>query len=238
MVPSSELSAKIGSTSQFTAALRHCETEYCSNPIIIDHLAQELCGDEALQLALKELQALRASQGDGKHLRVPARTRILEDWLLQSLQSHPFHVKEIQVVSLGSGLDTRPWRLEFPVNLKVHWICIDFPEVMNSKKDLLARAGAQCTPRNSPHFIDNSACSKWPLKVSSWHGLGLDLSSISSSESVEEAAETLENALTQTSFDKSLPTVWILEAVLYYMPLPPAGRAYPTAVLINLLVTS
>ncbi|GAX79455.1 hypothetical protein CEUSTIGMA_g6896.t1 [Chlamydomonas eustigma] len=172
---------------------------------------------------MRELETLRAAQGDGKHLRVPARTRILEDWLLQSLQSQPSDVTEIQVVSLGSGLDTRPWRLDFPENLKVHWICMDFPDVMDSKKALLRKAGAQCIPRDSPHFMNDCKNSKWPLKLSSWNGLGLDLSSISNRESVEEAARVLEESLIHhTSFDKSLPTVWILEAVLYYMPLPSA----------------
>ena len=132
--------ARIGSTCQFTAALRHVETNLCPDPIIVDHLAIHLCGESALQLALKELRDLQGSQGPGKHLRVPARTRILEDWLLQELAkpADPAVASpttsdggrtEVQVVSLGSGLDTRPWRLDFPSGVDVHWVCMDFPEV-------------------------------------------------------------------------------------------------------------
>ena len=136
MTPSSGHTARVGSTCQFTAALRHVETTMVPSPIITDNLAQHLCGASALALALKELQELQVQQGCSKHLRVPARTRILEDWLLEELRSlQPLqHVDgaaavEVQVVSLGSGLDTRPWRLSFPPGVSVHWICMDFPEV-------------------------------------------------------------------------------------------------------------
>ena len=135
MSSAADETARIGSTCQFTAALRHVESTL-PDPIMVDHLAVHLCGEAALKLAQKEIRDLQASQGPGKHLRVPARTRILEDWLVQELKQlaePPLRQgggsQEVQVVSLGSGLDTRPWRLEFPKEVDVHWICMDFPEV-------------------------------------------------------------------------------------------------------------
>ena len=131
--------SRIGSTCQFTAALRHVETTMVPDPIIVDHLASHLCGSDALHLAVKELNDLRASQGPNLHLRVPARTRILDDWLIEELKAIPTnslgkHPVDVQVVSLGSGLDTRPWRLAFPSSTAVHWICIDFPEVSTADR--------------------------------------------------------------------------------------------------------
>lgn len=128
----SEEQARIGSTCQFTCALRHVETIMVPDPIIVDPLAPYLCGDCALQLAMKELADLQTQQGLNKHLRVPARTRILKDWLIEELKVIPWTGQtpvDVQVISLGSGLDTRLWRLSFPSSTAVHWICMDFPEV-------------------------------------------------------------------------------------------------------------
>ena len=51
--------SRIGVTCMFTAALRHVETSMIPDPIIVDHLAPHLCGESALQLAIKELHDLR-----------------------------------------------------------------------------------------------------------------------------------------------------------------------------------
>ncbi len=55
--------AQISSTCQFTAGLRHCETTMVDDPLVVDHLARELCGEAALELAVKELRDLTAAQG-------------------------------------------------------------------------------------------------------------------------------------------------------------------------------
>jgi len=41
----------------------------------------------------------------------------------------------LQVVNLGCGLDTRPWRLALPAN--VAWIDVDTVEVIELKRRLL-----------------------------------------------------------------------------------------------------
>src|SRR5581483_1326451 len=46
------------------------------------------------------------------------------------------------VVSLGAGLDTRPWRLELPPELL--WIEVDFPDILAYKTAALANARPHC----------------------------------------------------------------------------------------------
>lgn len=102
---------------------------------------------------------------------------------------------------------------------------MDFPHVMEAKEEKLLKANAQCTQRTAgrPPEAPPTA-SKWPLKAATWQGLGIDLSSISNSESAEQAAAVLREMLAPTGFVETMPTVWVLEAVLYYMPLARAGR--------------
>ena len=50
----------------------------------------------------------------------------------------------------------------------------------------------------------------------------MDLSKISHSDSIDEAVAALESLLTGAGFRRDVRTVFIMEAVLYYMPLPRA----------------
>lgn len=212
---------RVGTTCRFTAALRHVETTQVHNPVIVDHLAPHLCGEAALRLAEEELRGLQAAQGTGKHLRVPMRTRILEDLLLKDLRARQAQqgCQEIQVVSVGAGLDTRPWRLAFPAGMAVHWICLDLPEVMAMKQALLKEAGAETRPRPGAKTQDGASGSglHFPLQCSSWHGLAHDLSTLDTGSTSGPSAFL--NTLSEAAYNPQQPTVWIIEAVLYYMPL-------------------
>ena len=97
----------------------------------------------------------------------------------------------------------------------------DGGQVMTAKISLLQDAGASCTPRGGLAAMPDvqRPGSTWPLMAASWSGLGLDLSKISDSESVTEAAAILEAALAPAGFQRGMRTVWVIEAVLYYMPL-------------------
>eukprot|EP00195_Chlamydomonas_chlamydogama_P002951 CAMPEP_0202919996 /NCGR_PEP_ID=MMETSP1392-20130828/76624_1 /ASSEMBLY_ACC=CAM_ASM_000868 /TAXON_ID=225041 /ORGANISM="Chlamydomonas chlamydogama, Strain SAG 11-48b" /LENGTH=291 /DNA_ID=CAMNT_0049613471 /DNA_START=158 /DNA_END=1033 /DNA_ORIENTATION=+ len=202
---------------------------------MVDHLAGQLCDDEALELALKELADLQGAQGPGKHLRVPARSRIMDDWVVEGISSlagsRPS--QPVQVVSMGAGLDTRPWRLDFPAGSDVRWICVDFPNVMTAKHQLLAAAGAETGSRKQEsangersHSMPEGSGCKWPLHCSSWHGLGLDLSD---DNNVQELGARLEAC----GFRADIPTVWVIEAVLYYMPLEKAEQLLQTIAMLS-----
>jgi O-methyltransferase involved in polyketide biosynthesis len=46
------------------------------------------------------------------------------------------------VLSVGAGLDTRPWRLELPGGLR--WIEVDFPEMLSYKARVMANEKPKC----------------------------------------------------------------------------------------------
>ncbi|HEY2858362.1 MAG TPA: class I SAM-dependent methyltransferase [Terracidiphilus sp.] len=66
------------------------------------------------------------------------RTRFLDELLAEALAIHPIRT----VLSVGCGLDTRPWRLDLPPALR--WIEVDFPDVLDYKHGLLAGEKPHC----------------------------------------------------------------------------------------------
>lgn len=69
---------------------------------------------------------------------VVIRTMII-DQFIESLLS-----KDIDtVLNLGAGLDTRPYRLSIPKN--VRWIEVDFPSIIDRKNELLKDVAPKCS---------------------------------------------------------------------------------------------
>jgi O-methyltransferase involved in polyketide biosynthesis len=66
------------------------------------------------------------------------RTRFLDDLLLEALKSHSIAA----VLSVGSGLDTRPWRLNLDKNLR--WIEVDFADILDYKDRLMQGEVTRC----------------------------------------------------------------------------------------------
>jgi len=127
--------------------------------------------------------------------------------------------------------DSKPWRLQVPV--KVTWFDVDQPGVMQCKHQLLQEAGAaltqqphldnhtQNTSNTSPHHAASSQvpCSQgsesdsipgvqFPLLVEAWRPVAADLSTTA-----------LASCLQVNGFDATVPTVWLAEALLYYLTL-------------------
>jgi len=71
------------------------------------------------------------------------RSRFIDELVLETLASE----KIATVLSLGCGLDTRPWRLELPPELR--WIEVDFADMMDYKNALMSAE----TPRCRREFI-------------------------------------------------------------------------------------
>lgn len=96
----------VGYTCQITAGFRAVELTLVE-PIIHDHLAPHLAG-AALQQALSDYQNLLAAQGPGRSLRVPARNRIMDDFVTEALQHLAAQKADatglVQVVNLGCGM--------------------------------------------------------------------------------------------------------------------------------------
>jgi O-methyltransferase involved in polyketide biosynthesis len=69
---------------------------------------------------------------------IGVRTRFLDELLLAAIASEGIAT----VLSLGCGLDTRPWRLELPPELR--WIEIDFADMLDYKDGLMAGETPRC----------------------------------------------------------------------------------------------
>lgn len=73
----------------------------------------------------------------------------------------------MQVVLLGSGLDTKPWRLNFPSGTAIFEV--DQPDMTNFKLQCLRSNQAQTDATS------DAASSKYPLKAASWASVATDL---------------------------------------------------------------
>lgn len=167
-------------------------------------------------------QQLVALQGVGKSLRVPARNRLIDDLLLKALQQLAADGGDgsgkhtaVQVVNIGCGMASQPWRLQKPVQLAVlSWYDVDQPAVMQHKQQLLQQAGAALGPPTATPATQQPAANtavsqaQFPLLVDRWQPVAADLSQTS-----------LASCLEAHGFDRQRPTVWLAEALLYYLPL-------------------
>lgn len=100
-----------------------------------------------------------------------------------------------QVVVLGAGYDSRPWRLRLPPG--VRWFELDLPQVAAAKRELLQQLGAG---------LEASQPAAHPLRAASWAGLAGDLCQPGWSAQLVAAG-----------LDRRRPTVWVLEGLLMYL---------------------
>ena len=121
----------VSDTALMVAACRAHETEL-QDAYFQDPFAARLAGDRgfAILAALPHANILR--------LGVAVRTRFVDELLLEALQAHPLTA----VLSVGCGLDTRPWRLALAKSLR--WIEIDFAEVLDYKDRLMSGETPRC----------------------------------------------------------------------------------------------
>lgn len=76
-----------------------------------------------------------------------------------------------QVVLLGSGMDTRPWRLALPP--RVAWFEVDQADVLRAKQALMSKRGAAFRAARQGYGGDGAA--QHPLRAASWSGVTADL---------------------------------------------------------------
>lgn len=91
----------------------------------------------------------RASGGENPYL--PVRTRYFDEAIADALDRG---IR--QVVLLGAGLDTRPFRMALPSD--VTWFEVDRPEVFATKEPVLAGVAARCARLVVPHDLAED----WP----------------------------------------------------------------------------
>ena len=69
---------------------------------------------------------------------IAIRSRFLDELVLDTVLGQGIAT----VLSVGAGLDTRPWRLELPAAL--HWIEVDFPAMLDYKEGVMAEVAPRC----------------------------------------------------------------------------------------------
>ena len=121
----------VSDTALLVAACRALETEL-PDGFIRDPFAARLAGDRGMAMleAIQQPELLRFG--------IAVRSRFLDELLLEALAENTIAA----VISLGCGLDTRPWRLDLPPNLR--WIEADFEEMLNYKDALLSDETPRC----------------------------------------------------------------------------------------------
>ncbi|MDQ6945132.1 MAG: class I SAM-dependent methyltransferase [Actinomycetota bacterium] len=114
-----------------------------SDALFHDPCATDLVGPRGKEIAKKMGRSGWA---------VTVRTRVLDDLLLRTLREHQVHT----VLSLGAGLDARPYRLDLPGDLR--WIEVDVPETIDYKERVLAPRTPRChVERHAADLADRSA---------------------------------------------------------------------------------
>jgi methyltransferase (TIGR00027 family) len=121
----------VSDTALMVAACRAHESTL-EDAFFHDPFAARLAGERGVAIlrALPHSNVLR--------LGLAIRTRFIDELLLEALAIHPIAT----VLSVGCGLDTRPWRLDLPHDLR--WIEIDFADVLDYKERLLSGEKPRC----------------------------------------------------------------------------------------------
>jgi methyltransferase (TIGR00027 family) len=121
----------VSDTALLVAACRAYETGL-DDAFVRDPFAVRLCGERGFKI-LRELP-----YGDVMKIGMAIRTRFVDELLREALQNHPITT----VLSVGSGLDARPWRLDPDKDLR--WVEIDFQDILDYKDRLMQGEGARC----------------------------------------------------------------------------------------------
>lgn len=121
----------VSDTALMVAACRAHENEL-EDAFVRDPFAARLAGERGVAI-LRDLPYANVMR-----LGMAIRTRFVDELLLEVLGTASIET----VLSVGCGLDTRPWRLELPSDLR--WIEIDFSEVLDYKDRLMSGEMVRC----------------------------------------------------------------------------------------------
>ena len=121
----------VSDTALMVAACRAHETEL-EDAFVRDPFAARLAGERGVAI-LREMPHANVLR-----LGLAIRTRFVDELLLEALAKYPIAT----VLSVGCGLDTRPWRLDLPPDLR--WIEIDFADVLDYKDGLMSDERSHC----------------------------------------------------------------------------------------------
>src|SRR5271165_246460 len=121
----------VSDTALLVAAARASETER-PDGLVRDPYAATLAGERGIGIARNANLSRWMSFGIG------LRSRFIDDLLTMELRDRPIDC----ILSLGAGLDARPWRLSLPGSLR--WIEVDFEPILGYKQNALKGVPSQC----------------------------------------------------------------------------------------------
>lgn len=111
-----------------------CRAVECEKPLALvrDPFAARLAGERG------EAMFRKLTYPEIMTFGIALRTRFIDDLLLETIAEG----RVSTVLNLGAGLDTRPWRLDLPPDLR--WIEVDFDPILKYKEALLAGEKPRC----------------------------------------------------------------------------------------------
>ena len=133
----------VSDTALLTAACRALESER-PDAMFHDPFATSLAGERGMAI-LHNLG--RASLPFG----IAIRTRFIDRLVSETVEAHGIQT----VLSIGCGLDSRPWRLPLPSSLR--WVEVDFPAILDYKEAVLADAQPRCLRKRLAADVTDAA---------------------------------------------------------------------------------
>jgi len=121
----------VSDTALLVAAARAAETEL-EDGLVRDPYAAKLAGERGIAIARSGSPSRWRSFGIG------LRSRFIDEFLSMELQAGMVDC----VLSLGAGLDARPWRL--PLSNSLRWIEVDFAPILDHKHSILKDVTPRC----------------------------------------------------------------------------------------------
>jgi methyltransferase (TIGR00027 family) len=167
----------LSATARWTAAVRARETARADR-LFSDPWAEALAGPVGA--------AWIAGRSPDSTAPIAIRTRYFDDWLARCTEA----LGPAQVVLVGAGLDTRAFRLDWPVGTRAYEL--DRADVLGDKERILSAAGA--APRCDRVVVAADLGRLW-------------------------AGELLD-----AGFEVDRPSIWLLEGLLFYLPICIIGR--------------
>lgn len=121
----------VSDTALMVAACRALEAQDADG-FVHDPFAARLAGDRGMAILEAQPHPVMVRFG------IAARSRFIDELLLEAIAAK----RVATVLSLGCGLDARPWRLELPPELR--WIEVDFAEMLDYKDAALEGETPRC----------------------------------------------------------------------------------------------
>lgn len=151
----------VSDTALLVAASRAMETER-PDGLVRDPFAARLAGERGMALAHSmEVGVEWMNFGVG-----------LRSYFLDELLRHAIETGTVDtVLNLGAGLDTRPWRLELPRDLR--WIEVDFPAMLDYKSNLLTNETPRCRLERASADLNDEAERREVLDLASRASAGV-----------------------------------------------------------------